>query len=231
MSLHISYVDNLLSQEARKAQSAKDALTQGTQYSMTLKNQAAQPWTFYVYQKMPAQVADVFSLAWFCSPYQIRVGDQIRFTWEIDYNFVWSDSGQLIPGVDFYASGKKDCSPAGKNTTEFSLTPGPGLSDPVQGPPAGSLVINDAADVPNNRYSVGIGMSGTGSYAVQAGTNLSHTFTPTPSYWIAAGTNVKIGTVLNINTVGLTSEVKFPAATYDMNCVLNGSNAWDISPA
>ncbi|MGX5845199.1 protein rhiA [Mesorhizobium sp. ArgA1] len=231
MSIHVSYARNEMSHDLRASQQAKAALAQGTQYSLLLKNDSAQPWTFYVYQKMPQQVADVFSLAWFCSPYQIRVGDQIRFTWEIDYNFVWSDTGQLIPGVDFLASGAKNCSPAAKNTTEFSLSPGPGLSDPAQAPPSGSLVINDAADVPNNRFSVGIGMSGTGTYCVQAGTNLKHTFTPTPSYWVAAGTNLKIGTVLNINTVTQTGEAKFPSAVYNLDCVLQGDNTWDISAA
>lgn len=231
MSMHISYAGNPMPFEAIRAQPKSAALAQGTQYSLNVINQSAQAWTFYVYQKMPSQVADVFSLAWFCSPYQIRVGDSIRFTWEIDYNFVWSDTGQLVPGVTFYAGGSKDCSPAGANTTEFSLTPGPGLSDPHKGPPDGSLVINDAADVPNNKFSVGIGMSGTGSYAVQAGTNLQHVFTPTPSYWIAAGTNTRIGTVLNINTVTQTKEAKFPAAVYLLDCVLQGDNTWKISPA
>ncbi len=229
MTLEISYARQSLSQELRASQEAVEAL--GTQYSMTLTNEAAQPWTFFVYQKMPQPSADVFSMAWFCSPYKLRVGNRIKFTWEIDYNFVWSDTGVLMPGVDFHASGDVDCSPAGANTTEFSLTDGPGLSTPVKGPPTGSLVINDAANVPNNRYSVGIGMSGTGTYCVQAGTNLKHTFTPTPSYWIAAGTNVKIGTVLNIDTITQTAEAKFPPAVYDLNCVLQADNTWDISPA
>ncbi|WP_299816780.1 protein rhiA [uncultured Roseibium sp.] len=229
MTLEISYARQSLSQELRASQEAVEAL--GTQYSMTLTNESAQPWTFFVYQKLPQPSADVFSMAWFCSPYKLRVGNRIKFTWEIDYNFVWSDTGVLMPGVDFHASGDVDCSPAGANTTEFSLTDGPGLSTPVKGPPSGSLVINDAANVPNNRYSVGIGMSGTGTYCVQAGTNLKHTFTPTPSYWIAAGTNVKIGTVLNIDTITQTAEAKFPPAVYDLNCVLQADNTWDISPA
>jgi len=231
MSIHISYADNTMPIESIKSQPQAEALGQGTQYSLNLINQSAQAWTFYVYQKMPSQVADVFSLAWFCSPYKIRVGDHIRFTWEIEYNFVWSDTGELIPGVTFDAGGPKDCSPSGKNTTEFSLTPGPGLSEPVKGPPDGSLIINDAADVPNNKFSVGIGMSGTGSYAVQAGTNLQHVFTPTPSYWVAAGTNTRIGTVLNINTITQTAEAKFKSAVFALDCVLGGDNTWDISPA
>ncbi|SCB39917.1 protein rhiA [Rhizobium hainanense] len=231
MTLHISYANKEITDHARASQSASAALTQGTQYSLLLKNQSAQPWTFYVYQKMPQQVADVFSLAWFCSPYQIRVGNQIKFTWEIDYNFVWSDTGQLIPGVEFLASGVQDGSPSGANTTTFSLDGGPGFSNPVRGDPAGSLVIKDAANVPNSRFSVGIGMSGTGTYVVQAGTNLTHTFTPTPSYWIAAGTNVSIGTVLSIDTITQTNEAKFPSAVYNLVGTLQEDNSWTVNPA
>ncbi|TQX84479.1 MULTISPECIES: protein rhiA [Rhizobium] len=231
MTLHISYAKKEITDQARASQPASQALTQGTQYSLLLKNQSAQAWTFYVYQKMPQPVADVFSLAWFCSPYQIRVGNQIKFTWEIDYNFVWSDTGQLIPGVDFLASGDQDCSPAGANTTTFSLDGGPGLSVPVKGDPAGSLVIKDAPSVPNNRFSVGIGMSGTGTYVVQAGTNLTHTFTPTPSYWIAAGANMRIGSVLSIDTITQTSEAKFPSAVYNLVGTLQEDNSWVINPA
>lgn len=231
MTLHISYANKEITDHARGSQPAGQALAQGTQYSLLLKNQSAQPWTFYVYQKMPQQVANVFSLAWFCSPYQIRVGNQIKFTWEIAYNFVWSDTGQLIPGVDFLASGVQDGSPAGANTTTFSLDGGPGFSNPVKGDPAGSLVIKDAGNVPNSRFSVGIGMSGTGTYVVQAGTNLTHTFTPTPSYWIAAGTNVNIGTVLSIDTITQTSEAKFPSAVFNLVGTLQEDNSWAINPA
>lgn len=230
MAIEIHYGKRDLGRPMRDAQKASAEAALGTQYALTMINQSAQPWVFYVYQKLPAPVADVFSLAWFASPYQIRVGDQIKFSWEIDYNFVWSDTGVLIPGVTFDASGKKDCDPSGANTTTFSMDPGPGLSDPVQGPPAGSLVINDANNVPSNRFSVGIGMSGTGTYVVQAGPNLKHTFTPTPSYWVAAGINVQIGTVLDIQTVTQTAEARFEPNVFDLNCILQADNTWNIQP-
>ncbi len=231
MSTLISYAKEPMSREMLAAQAADAADALGTAYALTLTNQSNQNWIFYVYQKMPAQVADVFSLAWFCSPYEIKVGDRITFQWEIEYNFTWSDTGVLMPGVTYSASGEKDCSPAGKNTTEFALDPGPGLSDPVKSPPAGSLVINDGSSVPANQFSVGIGMSGTGSYAVQAGPNLTHTFTPTPSYYVAAGKNLTVGTVLSIDTITKTAEAKFKNAVYHLDCTLNDANEWEIAPA
>lgn len=198
----------------------------GTAYSLTLKNDSAQPWTFYVYQKQPEQATDLFSLAWFASPFLITVGSQIRFQWQIEYDFVWGATGIVTPGVTFSAGGTVGTDPAGFNTTTFSSLPGPNLSTPVVGPPPGSLVINDTGDVANNTFSVGIGMSGTGTYVVQAGPNLKHQFTPTPSYWIAAGTNIEVGTVLDIQTITTTAEVVFPPNVFSVTKTLNEQNIW-----
>jgi hypothetical protein len=202
---------------------AKDA---GTPYALTLVNQSAAPWTFYVYQKLPALASDIFSLAWFASPFVITVGNQVSFNWDITYDFVWGATGTIMPGVTFSAGGTMDADPAGANTTDFSAQPGPNLSPAVQDPPAGSLVINDAFNVPNDTFSVGIGMSGTGTYAVQAGTNLIHTFTPTPSYWVGAGQNVQVGTVLDIQTVTQSAEVSFPVNKFNATGTLDQSNKW-----
>lgn len=201
----------------------------GQSYSLTLKNQSAESWTFYVYQKPPQPIANVFSLAWFASPFVIVQDAQITFKWEIVYNFVWSATNILIPGVTFSASQTIDCSPSGNNKTNFSNLPGPNFSSAIKGDPSGSLIIADADNVPNKTYSVGIGMSGTGTYAVQAGANLTHTFTPTPSYWVAAGSNVQVGTVLDITTIGLTEEVIFPISKYSAVGILGEDNDWTFT--
>lgn len=195
-------------------------------YTLTLRNESARDWTFFVYQKAPQPSANVFSLAWFCSPYKIRVGNHIKFKWSIDYNFVWSDTGKLTDGVEFEASGTQPGTPSGKNNVDFEVGDAPGLDDPYKGESSGSLVIHDGANVPNNRFSVGIGMSGAGTYVVQAGPNLKHTFTPTPNYWIAAGDSMQVGKVLKIDTINQTSEVNFPVATYDREYVLDANNQW-----
>ncbi|NET46622.1 MAG: protein rhiA [Okeania sp. SIO2B3] len=198
----------------------------GQKYSLTLVNNSGTPWTFYVYQKMPQPVANVFSLAWFASPFVIVDGAQITFTWEIVYNFVWSATGMLIPGVNFQASQAIEANLSDANTTTFDVTPGPSFTPPVKGLPSGSLVIKDQSNVPNNTYSVGIGMSGTGTFVAQAGPNLTHTFTPTPSYWVAAGNQVTVGTVLDITTVTLTKEAKFPVNVYSLKGTLGPDNDW-----
>jgi hypothetical protein len=196
-------------------------------YSLTLINNSASPWTFYVYQQMPnQQSANVFSLAWFCSPFQIVPGASMQFQWTTDYTFVWGATGMIQPGVTFSASQTIDANPASANTTTFSIAPAPNMSPAVAGPPQGSLVINDAAGVPGNTFSVGIGMQDAGAFVTAAGPNLVHTFSPNPTYWIAAGTDVRIGTILDIATVTQNLQVIFPANVFALSYTLGQSNQW-----
>jgi hypothetical protein len=206
---------------------ALDATTAGTPYTLNLINSSASPWDFYVYQQLPnQQSANVFSLAWFCSPFMIVPGANITFQWTIDYTFVWGAVGTIQPGVVFTAGQTIDADPQSTNTTNFSITPGPNLTPAVTAPPQGSLVINDASTVPSNAFSVGIGMGNAGTFVTSAGPNLKHTFTPTPTYWIAAGTNVQIGTILDITTVTQNLQVIFPVNVYDVTCTLGANNVW-----
>lgn len=224
----ISYAKSPV-QRAMESMRGMDSLlaTAGNPYSLTLINQSAMSWTFYVYQQMPnQQSANVFSVAWFCSPFIIMPGNQITFQWSIDYTFVWGATGQLVPGVTFNASGVQQANVVSANTTIFTTSPGPNLSIPVVGQPQGSLVISDTAIVPANVYSVGIGMGSAGTFVTPAGPNLTHTFTPTPTYWIAAGTSVQIGTVLNINTITQNAQVIFPLNIYAQTWTLGASNQW-----
>jgi len=212
------------------ARAATAATAASTPYSLTLQNQSANSWDFYVYQQLPnEQSADVFSLAWFCSPFQIVPTAGITFTWSIDYTFVWGAVGSIQPGVTFSASETIPADPQSTNSTIFSVTPGPNLSTAVPGTPQGSLIINDAATVPSNTFSVGIGMGDAGTFVTAAGPSLLHTFTPTPTYWIAAGTNVQVGTILDITTVTQNLQVIFPINVYDVTCVLGSNNKWTQS--
>jgi hypothetical protein len=221
----ISYVKSkdLRLQEAAALSATADA----TPYTLVLKNNSASPWTFYVYQQVPNQAsANVFSLAWFCSPFVITQGNQISFQWSIEYGFVWGATGTVMPGVVFNAGGGQPANLQSANTTNFSTQPGPNLSVPVAGNPQGSLVISDASNVPNNTFSVGISMGSAGTFVTNAGPNLLHTFTPTPTYWVAAGSNVQVGTILDITTVTQNLQVIFPVNVYTVTYSLNQSNQW-----
>ena len=152
---------------------------------------------------------------------------EITFTWTPDYGFVWGATGSLKPGINFNASEYLPGGLTANNTIEFSNANNtPQFSAPATGNPSGSLVISDASNVPNNVFTVGIGMSGAGTFVTPAGPNLTHAFTPTPTYWIAAGTNVQRGTVLDVTTITQNTEVVFPVNTYQLTYSLGQDNLW-----
>ena len=207
-----------------------DYFEMAQKYNLKLINEGNQPWTFYVYQRKPdVQEANLFSLAWLVSEYALRVGDFIEMTWTVDYNFVWGQTGTLRPGVTFHSGGTKPCNPSENNMTIFSMDPAPGISPAAAEVPKGSLIIHDDSKVPPGKFSVGIGMSGVGTFVQQAGPSLLHHFTPTPAYYVAAGTNVQVGEVLNIQSMTPTAEVKFPTNVYSMTATLGGDNKWTLS--
>lgn len=218
--------DNPYGFEAGAVNSAAD----GTTYTLTMVNQSAEPWIFYVYQTFPEQTNDIFSLAWLASPYMIVPKAQITFKWTINYTFLWGQTGVLQPGASFVAGMSIDADPSVGDTTQFSVTPGPNLTPAKTGGDLGTLTIYDQSDVPNSQFSVGIGMGDAGTYATQAGTNLKHVFTPTPSYWVAAGVDQKVGTVLDIQTVTQTAPVVYPANVYSLTATLQDDNTWSVKP-
>ncbi|MBJ6369274.1 hypothetical protein [Snuella sedimenti] len=201
----------------------------GTQYNLVCKNNSTVPWVFYVYQTMPTQPSDVFSLAWFASPYKISPGSSITFSWSIDYSFVWGNTGTVTPGVNYDAGGIVDCSLTGENMTTFSLdNNAPQLSTPVKGGQAGSLTINEASNVPNSIFSTGIGMSGQGSFVQQALANATQVYTPEPKYWIAAANEMQMGVVL-AQDITQNAELKFPANVYTLYATLDDQQLWTVS--
>ncbi|MFT4928068.1 MAG: hypothetical protein ACI8WB_004183 [Phenylobacterium sp.] len=199
-------------------------------YTLKCTNNSTADWTFYVYQKMPNQAKEIFSLAWFASPSKIALGgSHIQFDWTIDYSFVWGRSGIVIPGVDFSAGGEVPCTPSGDNLTTFGVEDGtPRLSPAVSGGEADILTVKVASNVPNQTYSAGIGMSGQGAFAQQALQNTTQLYTLEPKYYIAAASSMQSGAVL-AQTINDAKEVKFPSGVYDLYASIGEDNQWTIS--
>jgi len=206
-------------------------LPQATKYSIKMVNASSSPWTFYVYQQVPSQSPSIFSLAWFASPIIIGTGKFFTASWYIDYSFVWAMTGVLQPGITFTAGEITSCDPLSANDIIFSdVSNTPGFSTPTYDPASkGSLVIHDDPTVPNSTFSVGIGMAGQGTFAVEAGGHLRHYFTPTPQYWIAAGSTTTVGDVLDIKTVTQTKQVNFGSGPYTKTATLQSDYTWLIT--
>lgn len=201
-----------------------------TTYSLTCVNDSQLSGSFAVFQKpLPSTMpGNVFSLAWFARP--AAPGSRVTFTWGLDYCFTWSETGILKPGVKYSASQtigadpnalnqidlkKDDC----KATTFANLSSGGAL---------GSLTIKQLSNVEPNLTSVGIGMAGSGTFAVQAQPNMTAVFTPHPNYWVIFG-NFETGDVMDVQDTTNSIEVTYGGARTGRTAVLGLDNMISVS--
>lgn len=99
----------------------------------------------------------------------------------------------------------------------------------TQGSKPGTLYIEQDGTIPLKQAAVGIGMSGFGTFAVQAQPNLNLTFTPHPKYWITFG-NFTQDEVLDIAEITNPAEVAFPPGVTSMTAILKSDNTWSVNP-
>jgi hypothetical protein len=210
----------------------------GTQYTLRVVNNSTNFVDMCVFQDDPdIGVPDVMSLAWFAKPTYPTT--TVVFRWTVDYSFIWSETGTLKPGVFFDAS---QTWPADPSVVGLSSQTKPGnqigfshpsadaytfTSTPVPGAQTGSLYIKEDPNLPLKRASVGIGMSGSGTFAVQAQPNMNLTFSPHPKYYLAAGTYSQ-GEVLDIGSITNPAEIRYPAGVFSLTAVLQEDNTWRI---
>ncbi len=168
------------------------------------------------------------SLAWFAK--KVRPTAFGYFDWTLDYSFVWAETGVLKPGVIFMPSQMAYADLITSNSIGLTYDHTCNFVNQEQRTPSGSLYIRQEGNIPLRHASVGIGMSGSGVFAVQAQPNINLVFTPHPEYWIAFGNYFK-GEALNIEEMTNCVRINFPPGVYTMNAVLNPDNSWTIGPA
>ncbi len=201
----------------------------GTTYSLVFVNHSSQTGSACVYQQDPdLTIPDVMSLAWFAKA--ATPTTSIVFRWTIDYDFVWSETGSLVPGVLFVASQTWPADLSTQNQVTFSQAGGAyTFQNQQKGPRGGSLYITEDGTIPVGQASVGIGMSGFGTFAVQAQPNMNLVFTPHPQYWITFGTYTQ-GQVMDISAVSSAAQIQFPPNVYSMTATFNPDNTWTVLP-
>jgi hypothetical protein len=199
-------------------------------YTLTFINNSSNDWTFCCYQTDPKiGPKDVKSLAWYTK--MVAAGAEVEFEWTIDYSFVWSEMGSVVPGVIFKASQKVPAGTQEKNAIDFTRISNDAFklvnqtTDPRY---KGSLVIHQDEKIPLNKAAVGIGMSGAGTFIVPAQPSIDVSFSPHPSYWVTFGDYVK-GQVLDTQQVTKKAEVPYPNNIYAMYAILGQNNQWTIA--
>ncbi|WP_431047223.1 hypothetical protein [Roseateles sp. L2-2] len=201
-----------------------------TQYSLSCSNKSDLSGSFAVFQKPPPMTVpgNVFSLAWLAKP--CHSGTTVTFEWTVDYNFVWSETGILQPGVKFKASESIAADPNGRNLVQLTMDEygATHFQAPDDNGALGSLTIRQLNNVVPHRTSVGVGMSGAGTFAIQAAPNMTAVFTPHPNYWVLFG-NFEPGDVMDIADVTNAQEVTFGGSLTSRAAVLNLDNLISVS--
>ncbi len=197
-----------------------------TKYSINFENNSTNYGKACIYQADPQMGPYVMSLAWFAKP--AHPTTSIRFEWNLDYSFVWAETGELVPGVVFEASQAWEADLLGKNLVTFTMDKDAyTFTDLTKGENKGVLQIIQDSSIPLKHASVGIGMSGAGTFAVQAQPNLNLDFTPHPEYWITFG-DYESGEVLDITQITNKAKIEFAPGVYSMDAILNEDNTWTI---
>ena len=195
----------------------------GFQYTVVFQNNSANAGTVVLYQQQPAP--GTMPLAWL-TKYAYPT-TRVTFTWSLDYDFVWSQTGVLVPGIVASAA---QVWPADLNTTnQVTLTYDRAFTftNQTAASQAGSLVVLADSTIPVNTVSVGIGMSGAATMLVQAQPNMSYVFTPHPQYWISYG-NYTTGEVIDADSMTNPAQIVFPPNIYSMTATLNADDTWTI---
>ncbi len=79
-----------------------------------------------------------------------------------------------------------------------------------------------------NQASIGIGMSGSGTLAVQAQPNMNFLFSPHQQYWITFG-DFKQGQVLNQSEIPDAVHIVFQHGIFSMNATINEDGTWTVT--
>ena len=199
-----------------------------TKYTLRVKNDSLQTGSICVYQTCPDQQnnSNIYSLAWFTKAAHPETS--LTFSWTIDYSMVWSETGELVPGVMFDASESRvaDLQNTSRNILTLSKENDAFLfKDAGQSGQPGMLTIKADGSIPNNTASVGIGMGGKPAIALNAFANMNYQFIPHPTYWVAFG-DFKQGKVIDVNRMSQTQEIVFGPNIYEKSITFNESNTW-----
>ena len=197
-------------------------------YTLKFENQSNNIGNVCMYQTDPKfdQDDNVMSLAWFIK--RTNPETNVKFEWGIDYSFVWSETGELKPGVIFEASQVVAADLQSEDLAVFDYDQEAFvIKNESSNGQAGSLEITETVNIPFNKASIGIGMSGAGTFVKAAQPNMNLKVTPHPEYWITFG-NYEKGQVLDITEITNKQKIVFAPNQYSITAILQQDNTWKI---
>lgn len=204
-----------------------------SKYSLNINNNSNHVGDICIYTTASdSHLSDnLTSLAWFNK--RAHKGTSVAFSWELDYSFVWSETGKLTPGVSFIASQMIRADPSQHNR----YNPNVAYFDKMEGAycfafdthgkttEKGRLGIYTGSSVAEAGASIGIAIGGKAALVVDATPNFSFTFLPNVKYWVAFG-NFEEGVVLDLNSMTNVYEIAFPINEFSKTLTLAPDNTW-----
>ncbi|AZO94612.1 protein rhiA [Halocella sp. SP3-1] len=198
------------------------------EYKLTVKNKGTFKGDLAVYQKQPdLEEMGAMSLAWFTKG--SNPNTEVEFGWNVNYNFVWSEEGDLKPGVIFKATQIVNTDVKANNKIELDKNKYGYLfknqvTDSIH---SGELIIEESGLIPGGEASVGIGMSGFGTFIWEAEPNVDLVIQPKPQYWVTYGIFDQ-GEILNTQQlVNKSLKIEYPMNKYNATVTLKSDNTWE----
>jgi hypothetical protein len=201
----------------------------GTVFQINFVNNSTNPGTFMVFQQDPnLGMKDVLSLAWMTQYANPNTNGYFR--WSVSFDFVWKQNKAISSEITAGTSQFAPADPMGNNGIVLTYDGQYSFIDPSASAPPGSLQITQDQTIPLKQASVGIGMSGAGTFLVPTEPNMNLLFTPNPEYWIAFGNFIQ-GAVLDIQEITKAALVTFGPGITEVTATLNVDDTWTINPA
>ncbi len=202
--------------------------TAGPIFTLICQNQSSRSGSFCVFQQDPTLgVSGAQSVAWMVKP--AHPTTTVTFKWTTDYDFVWSQTGELTSGIVISSS---QVWPADLDTTNqvtFTLIGGAfTFENQTQGSQAGTLYIVEDQTIPADTASVGIGMAEKATFLTQAQPNVTLGFSPNPQIWLVFGDYLD-GEVLNVSAMANPVQIVYGNNIYSMTAILNADNTWAVT--
>ena len=195
-------------------------------YTINFVNNSGSAGSFCVFQQNPnSPNPGVFSLAWLAQ--FVNPNGKVSIGWNTDFYFFWAKTGRLKPGVIFNA-GEALLADTNENNS-VTVTKDNGNYQFIKQTKYvhGKFMITSDQNTAINQASVGIGMSGSGTFAVQAQPQMAFVFEPRPEYWITFG-DFKQGQVLDASAINNPAQIIFPHGIFSMDVTLNADGTWSI---
>lgn len=203
-------------------------------YRLTVENKSSFSGQIIIYQEAPKtnlSSSDLFSLAWLSEGIEGSSGGSVNtadFEWTLDYGFVWSRKGQLREGVKFTAAGSanvESLDPPNRNHISFKKGNQNYTFGEITNGRKGRIEIHMEESVVQDEASVGVSMSGAGTFAIVARPRFDAWFEPHPNYIVALGSYQK-GEVMDLTQLSGMYKLQFKPGKTEVTLTYGSDGVW-----